>query len=72
MNQITNGPHTTAEMRRECARTLANLCVGLAAKIVRNLGLSATMRWVETVDSLADERLKIHATRAKMYMQNCF
>jgi hypothetical protein len=72
MTQITNGSYLTAEMRRECARTLANLCVGLAAKIVRNLGLPVTMKWIETVDSLSDERLKIHATRAKMYIQNCF
>jgi hypothetical protein len=72
MTQITNGSYLTAEMRRECARTLANLCVGLAAKIVRNIGLPVTMKWMETVDSLSDERLKIHATRAKMYIQNCF
>jgi hypothetical protein len=72
MSHITNGTHITAEMRRECARTLANLCVGLAPKIVRNLGLPVTMKWVATVDSLSDERLKIHATRAKMYIQNCF
>jgi len=69
--QIADGPHTTAEMRRECARTLANLCVGLASKIVRNLGIRYAEKWIETVDSLKDERLRLHATRAKLYIQKC-
>ena len=59
-------------MRRECARTLANLCVGLAPKIIRTLGRQLTTNWIDTIDNLKDERLKLHAERAKMYIQNCF
>lgn len=72
LSKITNGSHITAEMRRECARTLANLCVGLAPKIIRALGRQFTTNWIESIDGLKDERLKLHAERAKMYIQNCF
>ena len=68
---ITDGPYHTAEMRRECARTLANLCRNHSKKIISTVGMDGVSSWISSVDSLKDERLKLHARRAQMNMEAC-
>ncbi len=70
---ITDGPYHTAEMRRECARTFANLCSGASngRKIISTIGVDSASSWISSVDNLRDERLKLHARRAKMQMEAC-
>jgi hypothetical protein len=67
------GCHNTAEMRRECARLLANLCSAkpCAMKIFQSVGESTICRWMDTVDDFSDERLRIHAQRAKDALSTC-
>lgn len=67
------GCHNTAEMRRECARMLANLCSSkpCAIKILQTLGENTICRWMDTVDGLSDERLRLHAQRAKDALSTC-
>ena len=67
------GCHNTAEMRRECARLLANLCSAkpCAMKIFQSVGESTICRWMDTVDDFSDERLRLHAQRAKDALSTC-
>jgi hypothetical protein len=69
---IADGPYHTAEMRRECARTFANLCLSHAPTIVHTVGTSCASSWLETVEEMKDERLKLHADRAKNHLMTCF
>eukprot|EP00341_Mesodinium_pulex_P009706 CAMPEP_0116994760 /NCGR_PEP_ID=MMETSP0467-20121206/68335_1 /TAXON_ID=283647 /ORGANISM="Mesodinium pulex, Strain SPMC105" /LENGTH=403 /DNA_ID=CAMNT_0004692915 /DNA_START=57 /DNA_END=1268 /DNA_ORIENTATION=- len=66
-----DGPYDSSEMRRECARMLANICAGLAPRVVGNLGVDAMSSWVSGVANLKDERLKMHAERARQYILPC-
>jgi hypothetical protein len=69
---VADGPYHTAEMRRECARTFANLCISHGHKIVHTVGTSCASSWLETVEEMKDERLKLHADRAKNHLMACF
>ena len=62
---VKDGPYNTAEMRRESARILANLSARLAPRVVTVLGPRTLSIWLDKVDSFHDERLKLHACRAK-------
>lgn len=65
----TDGPYNTAEVSRESARILANLSTRMASRVVEVLGVRAAKEWMATVDCLVDERLKLHASRAKGFLQ---
>jgi hypothetical protein len=67
------GCHNSAEMRRECARLLANLCgaKSSAAQIIQHIGQDDVYRWMESVDDINDERLRLHAQRAKHALHTC-
>lgn len=69
----TNGTYCTAEMRRECARLLANLCSSRsgAVNFMQQLGKEEVGRWLLAVDDLTDERLRLHADRARSTLQSC-
>lgn len=69
----SNGSYNTAEMRRECARLLANICSvrTSAMRVVQAVGEDNVVSWLHTVDDLADERLKLHAERAKNALHTC-
>lgn len=73
LSLIADGPYHTTEMRRECARTFANLCNGVSngRRIISCIGVDSASSWISSVDNLRDERLKLHACRAKMHMQAC-
>lgn len=71
LSLITDGTYQTAEMRREGARTLANLCCSHSRKIINAVGVDNVSSWISSVDSLKDERLKLHARRAQMNMEAC-
>lgn len=68
-----NGTHNTAEMRRECARLLANLCSAKssAVRVVQVVGEDDVTRWLDSVGDLSDERLRLHAERAKNSLHTC-
>ena len=66
---VKDGPYNTAEMRRESARILANLSARLASRIVTVLGPRTLSVWLDKVDSFHDERLKLHACRAKQSLK---
>ena len=59
------------EMRRESARTLANLSEEYAAAIVNEIGKEAIADWIKSVDALRDERLRMHAKRFKSRVGVC-
>ena len=62
---VKDGPYNTAEMRREAARILANLSARLASRVVAVIGARTLSTWLEKVEFLSDERLRLHASRAK-------
>lgn len=72
LTSVADGPYENAEMRRECARTFANLCISHSSKIVNIVGTSNTSEWLNTIEELKDERLKLHAERAKNHLMACF
>ena len=63
-------------MRRECARMLANLtCSGGneagALQVVNSAGVDCVESWMRGIDDLKDERLKLHADRARHSLSKC-
>ena len=68
-----NGTYNTAEMRRECARLLANLCSAKvsAMKFLEGVGAVKLTQWMDSVAELQDERLRLHAERAKLSLHTC-
>lgn len=73
LHLCADGSYNTSEMRRECARLLANVCSSRsgAMRIVELVGEDNVSSWVESVDGLKDERLRLHATRAREALQPC-
>lgn len=59
------------ETRREGARTLANLAESDASAMVRELGKETIREFMQAVDALRDERLKMHARRLKSRVGVC-
>lgn len=67
MQLCCDGTFHTAEMRRECARILANVCAvrANAATMLQVINCEEMTQWLGTVDTIKDERLRLHAARAK-------
>lgn len=61
----TDGTYYTAELRREGARIIANVCSRLAAQVVAVGGPGPIATWLQSIDTLKDSRVKYHAGRAK-------
>lgn len=64
-----DGSFDTLEMRRESARTLANLCTKYASK-VRSCSDNVSS-WIDSVEGIRDDRLRLHAGRAKVSLLSC-
>ena len=69
MDLSVDGPHDTAEMRREGARTFKNLCKRHSKQIRESLDMDGTQSqaisdWAASLDKLHDGRLKMQATEA--------
>lgn len=62
-----DGGFHTAEMRRECARTLANLSSARAnaMTMLQVVDQNEMSQWLDSVDTIKDDRLRLHAGRAK-------
>lgn len=60
-----NGSYTTIDMRRESARIVANITSKLAPKVSAAVPSKELSDWVNEVDDLDDDRLRMHAERAK-------
>jgi hypothetical protein len=71
----SDGNYNTIEMRREGARLLANIscCGGEAGaqQVVSCAGLGNIASWLQSVDGLKDERLRVYADRAKVSLASC-
>lgn len=64
-----NGSYKTIDMRRESARIVANVASKLAPKVSASVNATELFDWVNTVDDLDDDRLRMHAERAKFSLQ---
>lgn len=64
-----DGNFNSMEMRRECARLLANIssCKGVegAQEVVSHAGVQHVQSFLQSVDNLKDDRLRVHAERAR-------
>lgn len=67
MQLSCDGTFHTAEMRRECARILANVCAvqANAVTMLQVVNCEEMTQWLGSVDAIKDERLRLHAQRAK-------
>jgi hypothetical protein len=59
-----DGPYTTAAMRRDSARILANVASRKADVILQNVTRERVIAWIAAVEGLEDMRLKQHSERA--------
>jgi hypothetical protein len=64
-NLAANGSYVTVEMRRECARIIANVTTKFAVKVAASVSPDDLQSWLVSVDHLEDDKLKMHAERAK-------
>lgn len=74
LDLCSNGGYESAEMRRESARMLANICSSShssAAKLLQRVGERDVSVWLNSVDGLKDDRLLLHAKRAKKALKPC-
>jgi len=69
LSLAVDGPYQSAELRRLAVFIIANLSANVAQHLVNALGPREVSGWVNTVDSLVDERLRIHAIRARENFQ---
>ena len=69
---VRDGPYYTAEMRRACARILAHVSARLASEVALRVGRNDLSRWMDTVDSISDEKLRMQANRARSSLQTVF
>ena len=60
-----NGSFATVEMRRESARILANMASKLVGRVNAFLCAEELESWMDGVDEIEDDRLRMHADRAK-------
>ena len=69
----SDGNYNSIEMRRECARLLANIsnCRGTAGakQVVTSAGQHNVESFLQSVDTLKDDRLRVHAERAKVSLE---
>lgn len=65
-----DGPYHTAEMRREGARTLKNLCKRNSKRVLSTLQDNPRTfeNWKASIDNLLDARLKMQALEAAKYL----
>lgn len=63
----TDCNYNTIGMRRECARVLANIsgAASGAQHVVECAGINSIVSWMENVENMKDEKLRLHADRAK-------
>jgi len=70
LSLAVDGDYLSAELRRESARILANICHHFSSRIISVVGLDELRKWVSCVDNIKDERLRIQAGRAKLSLQS--
>lgn len=61
----SNGPSRLTEISRNAVFILANLSISLPLQVMNVLGEKELSKWLRTVDAFIDDRLKLHAQRAK-------
>ena len=65
LKYATDGPFNTAEMRRSAVHILATLCDGYSSEVAKALGKASLSTWMSSVDAIKDDKLKLHASRAR-------
>jgi hypothetical protein len=66
-----DGPYYSAEVRRESARILANICERHSVKVLNSVDNGNIRSWMNGVEEIKDERLRTHASRAKFSLNSC-
>lgn len=69
---VKDGPYYTAEMRRAGARILAQVSARLACEVASKVGREDLTRWMDTIDAINDDKLKLQANRARSSFQAVF
>jgi hypothetical protein len=65
LSLAVDGPYHTAELRRCAVHILANICHDHTSEVVAAIGHKDVCCCMNLIDSLADDKLKVHAARAK-------
>jgi hypothetical protein len=65
LSLATDGPYQSSELRRMAVFILANVSATFSSRVVHALGRKEVACWIDSVEGLRDERLKLHAVRAK-------
>lgn len=64
------GDYQTLQIRRECACILANLAHRQSQEILSYVGSKVLSIWISKIDSFLDDKLKIHAYRARNSLES--
>jgi hypothetical protein len=67
-----DGPFQTAELHRSAVHILANICSSNSSEVAKALSKRDVAAWIESIESLKDERLKQHAIRAREHLKVVF
>jgi hypothetical protein len=66
---VCDGTYSTAKMRREAARLVANLAETCASDTAASIGRAAVYSWIESTASLSDPRMKTRCLKASGRLQ---
>ncbi len=72
LRAVTNGSYALAELRREAARTLQYLSSQTNSSVayrIPDIVADVDANWFDTIDSLSDDRVKLHAMCARAEIQ---
>jgi hypothetical protein len=72
LSLATDGPFDMAELRRVAVHILATLCNDNPSEVARALKKQDVTSWIDRVDSIKDERLRVGASRARESLRVVF
>uniref|UniRef100_A0A7S0T0K1 Uncharacterized protein n=1 Tax=Chromulina nebulosa TaxID=96789 RepID=A0A7S0T0K1_9STRA len=65
LDLATDGNYLSAETRRAACRILAILSSRFAKRIIQVVGKTLISKWIDSVDEIHDEKLRLHADRVR-------
>lgn len=64
LSLAADGPYHNADLRRSGARILANVSDRLATEVASQVSNDDLTRWIDTVEDINDDKLRLQADRA--------
>ena len=65
LNFCCDGPFQSAEIRRSAIFIFTSICTDFTSQVLKNLGKNNLYNFINNIDNINDEKIKVHAYRAK-------